>query len=151
MAKSPHDPEEWKRLWTELAVIRRQMVALVGEITRLEDEPASFHARLWRDFYRAMLTHTVRSAMTKLLILVVAVALVPCARAATPQPLDLVIALDLTKSTDVKGPDGKTEFPHKSFDKKRTKCLNPAVPQRGLSSFAGRPQALCRWFAMKPQ
>jgi hypothetical protein len=86
------------------------MVVLIGEITRLEDGPAFFHASFWRDFYRSMLTQTVRSAITKLLILAVTIAIVPMARAASTQRVDLVIALDLTKSTDVKGPDGKTEF-----------------------------------------
>jgi len=108
--KAPHNTEDWQRLQRELAAVRRQMIAAAGQITRFEDEPAIFVARLWKDFYKTMLTHTVQSAMRKLLVLTIAAALVPHARAATPQRLDLVVALDLTKSVDVKGPDGTTEF-----------------------------------------
>ena len=73
-------------------------------------EPALFAARFWRDFFGSMLTHTVRAAMTKLLVLAAGILLVPHARAATNSHLDLVVALDLTKSVAVKGPDGTTEF-----------------------------------------
>jgi hypothetical protein len=49
--------------------------------------------------------------MRKLFVVIVACALVPFAHAASITPrLDLVVALDLSKSVDVKGPDGKTEF-----------------------------------------
>ena len=73
-------------------------------------EPALFAARFWRDFYGSMLTHTVRSAMTKLLVLAAGILLVPHARAATNPHLNLVVAIDLTRSVAVKGPDGTTEF-----------------------------------------
>jgi hypothetical protein len=53
--------------------------------------------------------------MKKLLILAAALALVPHVHAAAPQRLNLVIALDLSKSVNVKGPDGTTEF-HKNVD-----------------------------------
>jgi hypothetical protein len=57
-----------------------------------------------------MLTHTVRSAVTKLLVVVAGFLIIPPAHAATKSHLNLVIALDLTKSVDVQGPDGTTEF-----------------------------------------
>jgi len=86
------------------------MVALAIEITRLEDEAPLFAARFWRDFYGSMLTHTVRSAMTKLLVLVAGIVFIPHAHAATNPHLNLVVAIDLSKSVAVKGPDGTTEF-----------------------------------------
>jgi hypothetical protein len=85
-------------------------VLLAVEITRLEDEAALFVARFWRDFYGSMLAHTIGSAMTKLLLLIVGLAVIPHVRAATQPHLNLVVALDLTKSVGVQGPDGKTEF-----------------------------------------
>jgi hypothetical protein len=110
-AKAPHDIWAWQKLCEERARAHGQMTSLASRITRLEDEPAIFVAQLWRDFYKAMLTHAVRNAMRKLLIVFVACALVPLAHAAATKPtLDLVVALDLSKSVDVKGPDGKTEF-----------------------------------------
>jgi hypothetical protein len=107
----PQDSVDWERFRKQRSQVHQRMVALATEITRLEDEPALFVARFWRDFYGSMLTHTVRSAMTKLLVMVAGLFLIQHAHAATQQPhLNLVIALDLTKSVDVKGPDGITEF-----------------------------------------
>jgi hypothetical protein len=108
--KAPHNTEDWQRLRAELANVHQQMVSLASQITRLECEPAIFEARFWRDFYKSMLTHTVQSAMKKLLILVAAALIVPHALAATPQRLNLVVAFDLSRSVDVKNPDGTTEF-----------------------------------------
>jgi hypothetical protein len=47
--------EERKLLRLELAIVRNQMIALGREIAHLEDGPASFHSRFWRDLYRSML------------------------------------------------------------------------------------------------
>jgi len=68
-----------------------------------------FAAQLWQDFYRSAITHTMRKATSKLLLMAAVLILAPGARAATPS-LDLVIAVDLSRSVSVKGPDGKTEF-----------------------------------------
>src|SRR5260370_8690051 len=57
--------EDWKALREELKSVRGRMVALLAEMTLLRNEPAVFVARFWRNFYRAMLSHTVRNAMTK--------------------------------------------------------------------------------------
>jgi hypothetical protein len=48
--------------------------------------------------------------MTKLLVLVAGVLFITHARAATSPHLNLVVAIDLTKSVAFKGPDGATEF-----------------------------------------
>ena len=88
----------------------QRMVALVAEITGLEAEPHCSSPQFWRDFFGSMLTHTVRSAMTKLLLLVVVIMLVPHAHAATTPHLNLVIAIDLTQVGRRQRPDGKTEF-----------------------------------------
>jgi hypothetical protein len=107
----PQGPVDWEKMRKERRQVHQRMVGLATEITRLEDEPALFVARFWRDFYGSMLTHTARSAKNKLLVLVAGLILIPHAHAATQQShLNLVIALDLTKSVDVKGPDGTTEF-----------------------------------------
>ncbi len=106
----PQQSVDWDKLRAERTQIHMRMVALAVEITRLEDEPAFFVAQFWRDFFGSMLTHTVRNAMTKLLVLVAGIVLIPHAHAATDPHLNLVIAIDLTKSVAVKGPDGITEF-----------------------------------------
>ncbi|MDP9049844.1 MAG: hypothetical protein M3O31_03845 [Acidobacteriota bacterium] len=106
----PQESVDWEKLKKERSQVRQRIVSLAAEVTRLEDEPALFAAQFWRDFYGSMLTHTVRNAMTKLLVLGVGMLLVPHARAAAHPHLNLVIAIDLTRSVNVKGPDGTTEF-----------------------------------------
>jgi hypothetical protein len=106
----PNSSEDWKALRNELVEIRARLSMLVAEISGLEDEAGIFAAGFWRDFYAALLTNAVRNAMTKLLVLALAVLLLPHAWAASEGHLELVIAVDLTKSVDAAGPDGKTEF-----------------------------------------
>lgn len=106
----PDNSEDWKALRNDLVETRTRMSMLVAEISGLEDEAGIFAAGFWRNFYRALLTNAVRSAITKLLVVVLAVLLVPLARADPGDRLNLVIAIDLTKSVDVVGPDGSTEF-----------------------------------------
>lgn len=106
----PDNSEDWKALRNDLVETRVRMSMLVAEISGLEGEAGIFAAGLWRDFYWALLTSAGRNAIAKLLMIVLAVVLIPCAWAEPGGRLDLVIAIDLTKSVDVVGPDGKTEF-----------------------------------------
>jgi len=57
-----------------------------------------------------MLTHGIRSAMTKLLGVILAAFLLVHGRAVAQDHTTLVIAVDLTQSIAVAGPDQKTEF-----------------------------------------
>jgi hypothetical protein len=104
-------PEDWDQLRERLAEIRSQMAGLIFEIKRLEVEPQEFKARLCASFYRSLLTHAGRSAKTKLpIIAVAALTFAMQGRGFAQTRASLVIAVDLTKSVDVRGPDGKTEF-----------------------------------------
>jgi hypothetical protein len=102
--------EDWEKLRTRQRGVRERMVAIAFEIKTLENEAAVFAARFWRNFYRAMLTHSVRSAMTKIPAAVLAVLLVVHGRAIGQERINLVIAIDLSQSVAVAGPDHKTEF-----------------------------------------
>jgi hypothetical protein len=104
------DAEDWKALRNELRERRERMIVLAAEMARLQNEPAVFVARFWRNFYRAMLTHTVRNAMTKLLLLILV--LIPFLRmdASAEEKLTIIVALDLTQSVAGRGPDGRTDF-----------------------------------------
>jgi hypothetical protein len=102
--------EDWNGLRNNLVGTRTRMSMLVAEISGLEDEAGIFAAGFWRDFYAALLTNAAQKAITKLLMVVLAVTLLPHAWADSGGHLSLVIAIDLTKSVDVVGPDGKTEF-----------------------------------------
>ena len=76
----------------------------------LRNEPAIFAARFRRDFYRAMLTNAVRTAMTRLLVIVFGLVLLDNHVALADGRLNLVVAIDLTRSVAVTGPDAKSEF-----------------------------------------
>ena len=103
--------EDSEKLSKELVELRLRMAAILAEICAREQEAAVFEARFWRDFYRAMLTHTARKALTKLLtaMLCACVLGATAAHAAAPR-LNLVVLVDLTGSVAAKGPDGNTEF-----------------------------------------
>ncbi|MGA8087635.1 MAG: hypothetical protein WCA10_10030 [Terracidiphilus sp.] len=107
---APNPSEDWKALRGELRQIRGRKTLIIRTVVDLHNEPGIFAARFWRDFYRAMLSNAVRSAITKLLILLVAVSLCQVGHADAQDHLDLVIAIDLTQSVAVKGPDGRSEF-----------------------------------------
>ncbi|HMH14394.1 MAG TPA: hypothetical protein VK578_14945 [Edaphobacter sp.] len=107
---SPNSSEDWRALRNELRQIRGRKAVTMRTMVDLHNEPGIFAARFWRDFYRAMLSNAVRSALTKFLILVLAVSICASGHADAGDHLDLVIAIDLTQSVAVKGPDGKSEF-----------------------------------------
>jgi hypothetical protein len=102
--------EDWGKLQDRLAEVRRRVVATTHEITMLQNEAPVFAARFWRNFYRSMLTHRFRSATTKLLGLSLAAFLLTHGSVAAQDHTSLVIAVDLTQSVGVAGPDHKTEF-----------------------------------------
>jgi hypothetical protein len=107
---APDDSEDWAGLRRELMAVRGRMAEIVYQVTDLRNAPQAFEARYWRDFYRALLLGATRSAMTKLLLVLVAViaAAVPGARAQSH--LIMVVAIDLTRSVATTGPDGRTDF-----------------------------------------
>jgi hypothetical protein len=103
--------EDQAALREELRITRGRMVGLLAEMAHLRNEPAIFVARFWRNFYRAMLTHTVRNAMTKL-FLAMALFVLPVfhAQATAEEHVTIVVLLDLTQSVAGAGPDGQTDF-----------------------------------------
>jgi hypothetical protein len=62
--------EDCGQLQGRLTELLSRKVALAYEVTALQNEPAIFINRFWSNFYRSMLSHTLRSAMTKLLLIV---------------------------------------------------------------------------------
>ena len=102
--------EDFAKLSRELSEVRERLTSIVHEITALTNAPAIFVARFWRDFYRAMLTQTVRQAATKILGLVLCFFVLRGGYAFGQQRLNLVVAVDLTASEAVKGHDGQSQF-----------------------------------------
>lgn len=101
-------PENWGELERALRDVRGRMTELVYEITKLQNEPAVFSARFWRNFYRAVLTHTGRRAAMK--VILAAVLILPFARCHAAESVTLVVAVDLTQSVAGKEPGGRTDF-----------------------------------------
>ena len=102
------------------------MAAIACQVMVLRNEPGIFVARFWQDFYRAMLSNAVRSAMTKLLVLVLGLSFLAIKRAHAEDHLAEVVAIDLTRSVAATGPDAKSEF-QKNIDGV-TRLLSEALP-----------------------
>jgi hypothetical protein len=101
---------EYESVRQELRQTQARLALLAQDVARLKSEPPIFVARFWRDFYWAMLKGTLRNAAKRFVLPLVVLALL-CSPARCDQPsVDVVVAIDLSKSVDRAGPDGKTEF-----------------------------------------
>ena len=107
---APDSSEDWKELRRELVAARLRMTGIVAQATMLRNEPEIFANRFWRAFYRALLSNAARNAMTKLLIVILGIFLVGSGRVQAEDRLNMVVAIDLTRSVAGTGPDGKTDF-----------------------------------------
>ena len=96
-------------LYAELEQVHQGMIARLHETTSLQNEEAVFEQSFWRDFYGAMLSHTTRRALAKLVVFVVAIGFA-MRGAASAERLNLVVLVDLTQSVAVQNHDGKTEL-----------------------------------------
>jgi hypothetical protein len=106
----PDTSEDWQALRKELNQIRARKAEMVTVVVVLRNQPGIFAARFWRDFYRAMLSNAVRGAISKLLLLIVALCFFVAPGAGAQNRRDTVVAVDLTQSVATAGPDGKSEF-----------------------------------------
>jgi hypothetical protein len=105
---STDDPIALER---SLAEVRRKLLERTHDIKRLENEADEWANRFWRDFHRSMLNGVTRNGPRGLSAVLLCISLLVLACAAAAEPLNLVIAIDLSASvTGAKGPDNKTEF-----------------------------------------
>jgi len=102
--------EDGEKLRERLKELLQRKVGLAHDVTKLQDEALIFVNRFWSNFYRAMLSHTARSAMTKLLLVAIAFSVVMIRCAAAEPQLNLVIAVDLSRSVAVHAPGQPSEF-----------------------------------------
>jgi hypothetical protein len=107
---TPDSSEDWKQLRKELVEVRQRMIEIACHVTVLRNEPEIYAARFWYDFYRAMLSNAVRSAITKLTISILGVAFLAGRASHAQNHLNEVVAIDLTQSVATNGPDDKSEF-----------------------------------------
>jgi hypothetical protein len=104
--------EDAAALRCTLEQVRYRMAELLGEIGVLEKEASVFVNRFWRDFHRTMLEGSERSALTKIWIfLLCGLLLLQPKSAFAREPLNVVVAVDLTQSVaGASGFDHKTEL-----------------------------------------
>jgi hypothetical protein len=125
--------DDAEALASELAEVHEQMVSCLHELTALENEAAVFVARFSRDFYRSMLSHTVRSVLGRLSVLALGVSvlfLLPHNAFASDR-LNLVVMVDLTQSVAVNGNEGKTESEKNLQAVTRVLAQLPAASAKG--------------------
>lgn len=106
---APDSGDDPRQLQAELAAIHEEIIACVKSMALLQNMSEEFLNTFWRDFYRAMLIGTVRKAIIKgVLGFALLFTLGSPAIAAEPT-LNIVVAIDLSRSLRVRGMDGKTE------------------------------------------
>jgi integrase len=129
--------ELFHQLWEHIDFDRRLLSVTHSKNAAGEHRPIPFTKRVYAMLSEmlsvnhqssgrifTLITHTVRNAMTKLLLAVAATMLIPHLRAEGADHLSLVIAIDLTKSVATIGPDGPTDF-QKNID--GVTCLGPGT------------------------
>ncbi len=108
---SPSAGEDAGRVAQELQAIQQRMVAKLEELRKIENAAAVFQHQFWRDFYRALADGVSSSrALVKASAFVLAMLLALSTNVQAAEPLNLVIALDLTKSVAVGSPGQRQEF-----------------------------------------
>lgn len=105
-SNSGDDP---RQLRAELAAVREEMIVCVKAIALLQNMSEEFLNGFWRDFYRAMLTGTVRKALMRGVLGFFLLSLLSNASTHAEPTLNIVVAIDLSRSLQVRGPDGKTQ------------------------------------------
>jgi hypothetical protein len=124
---SGDDPEALER---EMAEVQEQLVAHVHEARRLENEPREWASTFWRDYRRSTLNAINRinsNGVRRLSFVLLCVVLLGSVHASAAEPLNLVIAVDLSASvTGAKGLDARTEFDRNLSSVGRLLAATPA-------------------------
>lgn len=110
MRSVPDSSEDWEGSRKELIQARRGMVEIALQVAMLRNEPAIFASRFWRDFYRSLLSNAARNAMTKLFVFILGVSLFAAHPVHAEDRLNMVVAIDLSRSVAGVGPDGRSDF-----------------------------------------
>ena len=90
--------------------VQGKMVSKLEEWRRLDNQAAVFQNEFWRDFYRALSDGLTRRSIVKVSIIILCLALFAAPHVFAAERLNLVIALDLSRSVAVKAPDQQQEF-----------------------------------------
>jgi len=107
--KSNHG-ESYCELVRERSAVRTRLAEFVREIVALQNEPALFVTRFWRDFHWAVLKRSAANAAKAFSAGVLGLLFLLVGPARAQQPTELVILVDLSRSVGAPGPDGRAEF-----------------------------------------
>ncbi|GEM_PF-3047268 len=102
---------EYEMLKDRLREAQRNLGGLAEAILTFQNEAPMFVAKFWRDFYWSLLKGAIKNAARRFAMPSMALLIMiwlPGQVAA--QNLNLVVAVDLSKSVDERGSDGKTAF-----------------------------------------
>jgi hypothetical protein len=101
---------ESKMLSDKLDAARNRVSILAEDIIDRQNQGRIFEAEFWRDFHSCVVKHGLaKIAGRAILPCLLAIVLYPTSSRAQV-PLHVVVALDLTKSTDQRNSDGTTQF-----------------------------------------
>jgi hypothetical protein len=107
---APDDSEDWVGFRRDRVRLLGRLAQITYEITMLRNEPAVFVAQFWRDFYRALLLKATDSAVKRMLGMFIVAILFTGIHVRAEDRVNLVVAIDLTRSVATAGPDGKSEY-----------------------------------------
>ncbi|PYU64741.1 MAG: hypothetical protein DMG49_25820, partial [Acidobacteria bacterium] len=106
-AISGDDPGPIEQAAKEVQV---KMVSKLEEWRRLDNQAAVFQNEFWRDFYRALSDGLTRRSIVRVSAFVLCIALFAAPHVFAAERLNLVIALDLSRSEAAKALDQTQEF-----------------------------------------
>jgi len=112
-----HEAKRWSSSTEDAAALRQELDSVHGDMIghgemlwRLQNEGVIFEKRFYRDFYYALFTRAVRSAIRKLSLIALAASLLLGSNLHALDCEDVVVLLDLSQSVAFKGYSGETEF-----------------------------------------
>jgi hypothetical protein len=106
----PGSGEDQEQLSDQLRETKMKMTQLMHESAELSNAAHIFVAHFWSQFYRAMLTHTMRKAITGIFLVLLLFPALSRAQVPAGEHLNLVVEIDLSTSVAAVGHDDKTEF-----------------------------------------
>jgi hypothetical protein len=102
--------ESYGELVQERSAVQAKLAEFAREIVALQNEPALFVTRFWRDFHWAVLKRSAANAAKAFSAGALGLLFLLVGPARAQQPTELVILVDLSRSVGAPGPDGRTEF-----------------------------------------
>ncbi len=107
---APDDSQDWARLRRDRIELLGRLAQIAYEITMFRNEPKIYAALFWHNFRRALLLKATDSAIKRMLAVIIAVLMFAGIHSRAEDRLNLVIAIDLTRSVATAGPEGKSEY-----------------------------------------